>query len=1478
MRKNAKRITKRILSFILSLSLILSFYQSLYAYTNGMGMGSLVFNERREIAPGVFLDTWLGETPSGTPKRGYSMTFDPKTSDALVVSSYGDSIGSRKTLTKMISAAEDEGYMVIGGINGDFFNLDTGVPIGPVIKDGRLVCNNGAPTNTIGFNEDGSVIIGTPKFEIKAILDNSEFMALNFNKAQGIWGPYIYTSDFGATTRSTVPSIEITVDISMGSSELGNMMVGTVSNVNTNAKSTPIGKNQIVLSAQIGQYGEPELRKINVGDPIGFTFSDPEGKWNQVRQAVGGGKILISQGVINSAISTSDVNPYTAIGVKANGEVVFFEVDGRNSANSVGVSSMDAAKFLQDLGCTDAIAMDGGGSSTISARMPGDVSPTVLNKPSDGSQRLDSNGLLLISKQSARINSGEANITLDLKLLHVYPGKTYILPGSNLDFRVTATNEYFFPVSLPQTIGWAATGGQLQNNGHYTSPDVPGTYQITASSGQASGSATVVVIPPEQITTVKSYPSSVSILPGASQTLNISAEMDNLKVPFSNNSLIKWQVDGNVGTITQDGVFTASGSDGAQGAIKATIGNATATIPVTLAKMPDVLEDFENTGSWASTGIRTASQSVGVVEDPTMAAFGNKMLKLDYDMTLMPGVEKGTSGVYAFPQNTDGTSAGIVVDKTPTAIGMWVYGDNGKTWLRMGVKDGSGQSFDINFTTDYSVDKGTGGINWTGWKYVEASIPSGKQGPFTLDLPVRLMCSRDEMRTKGTIYIDQIRAIYGAKSDDTAAPTATITSPADQTTLTTGKTTFEAEISDNVGIENNSVKLYVDGALTNGIRLSESDGVMQVEADLGSTVPMADGLHVAELRFMDKFGNKGLQSVSFTVQTGAPQVMVTSDSKASVNGTFNYTLNVKNPNTLKKLYIILGYDKNSVEVVDADSKTAGTQISLEGWVKKGKIINSKVDAENGRILLEIDNLNAATKENQIKAATITFKTKSAGSAITEIALKTGAMIVGKNKGGSCFSLPVAKVDLVFSLVLTAEGFSKGEQTLIRVTDKSGNPVEGAEIHYSGATDSVIAKTDKAGKAQTSTLTNAVGNVVPLSAVKSGITSNTFRFTISEPATGLIPQALNMSFDDTNTVLKFNYVTDASQTGTIMQVAEKSSFTGTFASSALTFTGADSDKITMNTDQPLMVRAHSVDVQGLKPGTSYVYRFKDASGRVSAAYEFSWPDTSKPYSFVFLTDPQGVNEAEYSLYNSALHRAYALADNPAFAVIGGDMVDRGNDLSQWNMFFSSSSSIFSKLPFMAVPGNHEKYDDETLLNYRTYLGLPENGAAGLTESSYSFETNDALFMVMNTQESIQPQLDWMQKKVQASTRKWKIVLMHRGLYSGFYDESDLRKLIAPAFDKMSIDLVLNGHDHTYLRTTMKAGVKTSPGNGTTYITGGSSANKYYDAAQRSWTEVLYDTNKPVFTVFKVLPDRISVTSSHIYNGETIEHDRFDIVKK
>ena len=80
------------------------------------------------------------------------------------------------------------------------------------------------------------------------------------------------------------------------------------------------------------------------------------------------------------------------------------------------------------------------------------------------------------------------------------------------------------------------------------------------------------------------------------------------------------------------------------------------------------------------------------------------------------GVEGGIAGVYAhMTAPNSNTKIATPISGKPSAIGMWVYGDNSKTWLRANVKDSSGQTFYVDFTPDYNPATGTGGINWTGW-------------------------------------------------------------------------------------------------------------------------------------------------------------------------------------------------------------------------------------------------------------------------------------------------------------------------------------------------------------------------------------------------------------------------------------------------------------------------------------------------------------------------------------------------------------------------------------------------------------------------------------------------------------------------------------------------------------------------------------------------------------------------------------------
>ena len=1090
MRKKLLRILKPTVAVFLAIALVLSYLPEniALAFINDFSSTQIFHNDEREIAEGVVLNQWIGANSSGKNKVGKTITFNPASSDAMIYAAYGNSVASRVTLSNLSKREEEQGLSIIGGINGDFYYVDTGIPIGLLVQNRRLISYSNTDWNAVGFNADGSVVIDKPNIEMSFTTGGNTHVFRNLNKSQNDWGPYLYTSDFGPNTGSKVPSLEIVLDITEGDLRIGEQVKAVVSGIKLNAQSTPIGPNQLVLSARNHKSGYSVLGNFRMGDELVFNFKDVENKWADVQQAVGGDTILINNGAIASGLSTSDYAPYSAVGVKSNGEVVFFQVDGRSTA-SQGLSSAEMAQFLHKLGCVKALKLDGGGSSAIIGRMPGYNSPQLLNSPSDGRERANSNGLILISKQSVAIKEGTAVKSDKAEKLHIYPKVVYALPGSSVKLSVLATDEHYLPAKVPEQINWATGTGTIDSKGNLSIGDKTGNYSVLAVSGLTGASATVKVL--DQVTSIAPSKTMLTMLPGDKVDLSCEAYYKGIKVN-SHDTSFTWQVEGNIGSITPEGVFTLTATDASQGRIKVQYGDTASYINVVVPSANlDAIEDFEGNMKWGASTVRSRSGNVSLIEDADLARSGKGLLKLDYDFTLDSGVEAGVAGVYAY-MTAPGSNAKIEtpVPGNPSAIGMWVYGDNSKAWLRANVRDSSGQTFYIDFTPDYNPVSGIGGINWTGWNYVEAKIPDNRKGPFVLETPIRVMCSRDEMRTKGTLYFDQIRAIYGEGSSDRQT-TAKITSPQDGASLKTGTVAFNAEIikgSNVTGLDQSSIKAMLDGLQLEDL-IIEGDSNLAIKGELGSALPLADGYHTLTLEYADLAGNKGVKTVRFTVDTGAPQVWATTHPTVFEGGNFDTTIEIKNPKNLKKVYIDIKYDPDKVAPVDQDGNTVGIQTLLEPWAKKGKIIGHRVDAQNGRIIYEIDNLTNLSNGELAKLATITFKAKETMTDSTSIELTVGAMIVEGNPRSQRFSLPKMNVTVDYPLILEAKNLNQGDTSTITVTDKDGNPVEGAGI-YINDISYAFWTTDEKGQVVTNalTLTMKKGEPLKIRARKDGLLS------------------------------------------------------------------------------------------------------------------------------------------------------------------------------------------------------------------------------------------------------------------------------------------------------------------------------------------------------------------------------------------------------
>lgn len=88
----------------------------------------------------------------------------------------------------------------------------------------------------------------------------------------------------------------------------------------------------------------------------------------------------------------NDRHPRTLIGIGNEGRTVLLVViDGRHQGTSEGASLAEAAAIMRELGCTAALNLDGGGSTTMVLHRRDDGNPRVVNRPSGGERVVGSN-------------------------------------------------------------------------------------------------------------------------------------------------------------------------------------------------------------------------------------------------------------------------------------------------------------------------------------------------------------------------------------------------------------------------------------------------------------------------------------------------------------------------------------------------------------------------------------------------------------------------------------------------------------------------------------------------------------------------------------------------------------------------------------------------------------------------------------------------------------------------------------------------------------------------------------------------------------------------------------------------------------------------------------------------------------------------------------------------------------------------------
>lgn len=266
------------------------------------------------------------------------------------------------------------------------------------------------------------------------------------------------------------------------------------------------------------------------------------------------------------------------------------------------------------------------------------------------------------------------------------------------------------------------------------------------------------------------------------------------------------------------------------------------------------------------------------------------------------------------------------------------------------------------------------------------------------------------------------------------------------------------------------------------------------------------------------------------------------------------------------------------------------------------------------------------------------------------------------------------------------------------------------------------------------------------------------------------------------------------------------------------------------------KSNKVTLKNLEPDTTYFYKVDDKDVET-----FTTKD-SKSFSFIFVGDPQigssnsqkakkpediakdTFKKAQYdSVANDSFNWANTLNqaavktnNNASFVLSAGDQIQtnakkvKDNTVSEIEYAGYLSPDILKSLPVATSVGNH----DADNANYLYHFNIPNMSNLGANDyvgGDYSFTYGDALFMMLNTQDTDNAEHgQFIKETVEANPdAKWKVVTLHQDIYGSAEHSNEpeivnLRYALVPYFEEYGVDVVLSGHDHAYSRSQILKG--------------------------------------------------------------------------
>ncbi len=655
----------------------------------------------------------------------------------------GNATLARKSLTGIVAAEHTEAGRAVAAVNGDFFSLgsNSGLMLGLHVEDDELVTFPDPNRSVFYVLSDGTMHID--RLRASAWLRGPDGLLLQFsgmNRPPSYASPLVlFTPRFGTQTQADPGTLQIAL-VSLSDRIHPNVEFDARVASVTTVPNQPIPPDGAVIAARgVSAYA---LRKVKPGDQVRLLLHmEPEK--GDIRQAISGGPRIVRDGAISVEYQqerfvqsfASARHPRTGVGIR-NGSLLLVTVDGRQPGYSEGMTLYEFARLFIELGCTDAMNLDGGGSTTMVVR------DQVVNSPSGGSQRAVVNALSIMSV---------APVGPPVQIA-VQPREFSVLSGERVALRLTGLDEYYNPVRVNSDAAkWEAAPalGEISESGVFTGAVVktPTMGLVMARVGTMLTSAIVHVIPgPSQVVVT---PARISLNPGATQQFVAQAyDQDGNPVSISPGRLT-WRAETEApgARISASGLLQAPKGTG-QVAVLACIGDVCGQADVVVGEEFAVVEGFENKGTWSyHAEPASVPGAVDWADDPLRPR--NHALRLRYDLSKNAGTRAAYADVHLQLPDT-------------TAFSVYVLGDGQGAWLRARLKDGAGREFSVDLAKK---------VSWSrSWRRLTVTLPDDVVSPVTIQ-SVYVAEIHDGHKLTGAIWIDDIGAAR-APAVPTGSPVA----------------------------------------------------------------------------------------------------------------------------------------------------------------------------------------------------------------------------------------------------------------------------------------------------------------------------------------------------------------------------------------------------------------------------------------------------------------------------------------------------------------------------------------------------------------------------------------------------------------------------------------------------------------------------------------------------------------------------------